>query len=145
MFSWTRRVQFMRSCWNTLAIYQRIVSSIPKKVEEYVFYQLLSKDSSGHIKDRFENPVKSFLTKIRNLSVESPKKIKSSLKCSSEQLEGGFDILIEKLPQKSDNYSLKFWKWLKRFFYRKTFLETFLWTSRRQTWHSYQEQISKSQ
>ena len=63
MFSWTRSVQFRHSCWSTLAIYQKFLSSNSEKVKEYFSYKLFSKDSSGHIKCSFEYPAKSFLTK----------------------------------------------------------------------------------
>ena len=54
-------------------------------------------------------PSKKFFDKNPESSSRKSGKYKISLKCSSEHLEDGFDIPVEKLPQKSDKNSLKFW------------------------------------
>ena len=47
---------------------------IPKKVKKYIFHQLFSKESSGHLKCSFEYTAKTFFDKNPKISFENSKK-----------------------------------------------------------------------
>ena len=135
MFSWTRSVQFRHSCWSTLAIYQKFLSSNSEKVKEYFSYKLFSKDSSGHIKCSFEYPAKSFLTKPEQFLW----KFRKLWKLPWTVLSDTWNTVVvfhQENSQKIWKKIAQFPELIDNFFSRENVPGMFLWTCRRQFWHS---------